>query len=92
MTQSSATAFAGGELACALMNLKTVVRLPGEATVSLGVNNLGERNFAVTKGYFEAGAPSTRTSSSSFDLGGRFSFSSPAVFESTPPTPARCAE
>lgn len=41
--------------AYAVMNLKAVVRLPHEATISFGVNNLCDRNYAITEGYFEAG-------------------------------------
>ena len=41
--------------AYAVMNLKAVIRLPHDATFSIGVNNLCDRNYAVTEGYFEAG-------------------------------------
>lgn len=39
----------------ALLNLKAVIRLPGQATLSFGVNNVCDRNYAIAEGYFEAG-------------------------------------
>lgn len=41
--------------AYAILNLKFAVRLPGDVTLSFGANNLCDRNYAVTEGYFEAG-------------------------------------
>lgn len=41
--------------AYAVSNLKFSVRLPQNVTVSAGVNNLFDRNYALTEGYPEAG-------------------------------------
>lgn len=41
--------------AYAVMNLKVAIRLPGQATLSFGVNNICDRNYAMTEGYFEPG-------------------------------------
>lgn len=39
----------------AVFNLKFAIRLPGETTLSFGVNNVCDRNYAMTEGYFEPG-------------------------------------
>lgn len=39
----------------ALLNLKISIRLPGQTTLSFGANNLCDRNYALTEGYFQAG-------------------------------------
>lgn len=41
--------------AYAVLNLKIAIRLPGATTLSVGVNNLCDRNYAITEGYFEPG-------------------------------------
>ncbi|MCW0220861.1 MAG: TonB-dependent receptor [Prosthecobacter sp.] len=41
--------------AWAIANLKVAVRLPHEITLSAGVNNVFDRNYALTEGYPEAG-------------------------------------
>lgn len=41
--------------AYALLNLKIAIRLPGQTTLSFGANNLCDRNYALTEGYYLAG-------------------------------------
>lgn len=41
--------------AYALLNLKIAIRLPGQTTLSFGANNLCDRNYAITEGYYLAG-------------------------------------
>ncbi|MGV3662906.1 MAG: TonB-dependent receptor plug domain-containing protein [Prosthecobacter sp.] len=41
--------------AYAVLNLKFAIRLPGDVTFSFGANNLCDRNYAITEGYYEAG-------------------------------------
>ncbi len=41
--------------AYALLNLKIAIRLPGQTTISFGANNLCDRNYAITEGYYLAG-------------------------------------
>lgn len=41
--------------AYAVLNLKIAIRLPGDTTLNFGVNNLCDRNYAITEGYFEPG-------------------------------------
>ena len=41
--------------AYALLNLKIAIRLPAQTTLSFGANNLCDRNYALTEGYYLAG-------------------------------------
>lgn len=41
--------------AYALLNLKFAIRLPGQTTLSFGANNLLDRNYSITEGYYLAG-------------------------------------
>lgn len=49
------TTYGVGTGAYALTNLKMAIRLPRGVTLSAGVNNLLDRNYALTEGYPEAG-------------------------------------